>query len=142
MTTWNEPETSATLWQMHLSASESSTGMAFLFHRWLRHPPPTPTHPRKPSSLRLTHLFDPLFISLSYLFVQCPSLSLSLTLWSVSSHFLAIPSGNYYKSESQSIFNPRRMVFGSNGETSADESAVARSVVTAEVQRGLMQQCQ
>lgn len=36
-----------------------------------------------------------------------------LSLWYVSSHFLAIPSGNYYKSESQSIFNPRGMVFSS-----------------------------
>lgn len=59
--TWNEPETSATLWQMHLSASESGAGMAFLLHRWLRHPSPLSSiYPRKPSSLRLTHPFDSL----------------------------------------------------------------------------------
>lgn len=50
---------------MHLSASESGAGMAFLLHRWLRHPYPlTPNYPRKPSSLRLTHPFDSLLTSL------------------------------------------------------------------------------
>lgn len=29
---------------MHLSASESGAGMAFLLHRWLRHPPPPLFH--------------------------------------------------------------------------------------------------
>lgn len=70
-----------------------------------------PIHPRKPSSLRLTHPFGPLAAHPPL----CP-FAQRLSLWSVSSHFLAIPSGNYYKSESQSIFNPRGMVFGSNGE--------------------------
>jgi len=38
---------------------------------------------------------------------------------------LAIPSGNYYKSESQSIFNPRGMALGSDGVAGGRAGAAA-----------------
>lgn len=91
-------------------------------------PPPTPLASTPPSTLEnrpvcaspihsapLASLLHPSFIRLSLLLSSLPFPRLfaqRLSLWSVSSHFLAIPSGNYYKSESQSIFNPRGMVFG------------------------------
>lgn len=166
VTTWNEPETSATLWQMHLSARarEEGGGNGFPLLRppggidtpatlRLPLPPPCP-RPRKPSSLRLTHPFGPR--SLTSL-PPCPAsrapFAQRLSLWSVSSHFLAIPSGNYYKSESQSIFNPRGMGvrLGRRGEGGAEEGGQQAGAALPHVQRRpprrraageLMQQCQ
>lgn len=83
-------------WQMHLSTMESTSpkwlfpplhpDSRFLFVSHIR-PPSSPTNPPLPLSAQLWPSFS-LFLSFS----------------------LSRPHGNYYKSESQSIFNPRGMV--------------------------------
>lgn len=138
MTTWNEPETSATLWQMHLSASESGAGMAFLLHRWLRHPPPPPPNlplENRPVCASPIHSipFSP------------PSRALSLNASPSSPFHLTFapfpPAITINQNRSQYLILVE-WCSARTGRLADERGAAARSVVTAEVQRGLMQQCQ
>ena len=97
---------------MHLSARESGTGMAFL-HLLLYLQCPFPRHlPPKPVQF-------PSHQSVRPLSPTAPRFNRSVPLESarfISLSRYPVPSGNYYKSESQSIFNPRGMVFGPEGK--------------------------
>ena len=101
---------------MHLSARESGTGNGF---------PPPPALPRAPpflpSSIPRNQSSFPHTNPFALFHPPRPPFDRSVPLESarfISLSRYPIPSGNYYKSESQSIFNPRGMVFGPEGKGS------------------------